>query len=175
MDLYFDAFMGDILAHPMLCFDFGEDGRVVLSVETRREVGESFSALGGLYKLFELQYIFGDERDFIDVRTVVREQPVYRYRLRGDLDRWRVFFLTTVDRLNGLYEEPEFYNAITQNCTTSLFALIPAENRRRWDLRILLNGRLDELLWERGVLDVEAQDLADLRAQSLVGGNEPDS
>lgn len=47
--------MGDLLAHPMLCFDFGEDGRVVLSGETRREVGEPFSAFGGFYKMFVLR------------------------------------------------------------------------------------------------------------------------
>ncbi len=152
VDLVFDAFMGDVLAHPMLSFDFGEDGRVVLSAETRREVGESFSALGGFYKMFELQYLFGDERDFIRLRTNIRRQPVYLYRLRGDLGMWREFFLTTVDEMNQLREEPAFYNVITHNCTTSLYALLPAEDRGRWDWRVLVNGRLDELLWRRGVL-----------------------
>lgn len=172
VDLVFDAFMGDLLAHPMLSFDFGQDGRVVLSVETRREVGQSFSALGGLYKMFELQYLYGDESDFIRLRTNVRDQPVYLHRLRGDLGMWRQFFLTTVEEMNRLHERPRFYNVITQNCTTSLFALLPASDRGRWDWRVLVNGRLDELLWSRGVFDTgdgaEVDTLEELRQRAIV-------
>jgi hypothetical protein len=43
-DCFLDRFGGKI-AHPMLSFDFGPDGHVVLSIETRREEGESFSEI----------------------------------------------------------------------------------------------------------------------------------
>ena len=68
------------MAHPMLSFDFGDEGHVLLSIETRKETHESFSAIGGIYKMFELQYIFGDEADFVRVRTNIRDEPCYIYR-----------------------------------------------------------------------------------------------
>ena len=48
-------------AHTMVSFGF-EDGRfVTFSVEIRREKGEAFSALAGLFRQFEIVYVVGDE------------------------------------------------------------------------------------------------------------------
>lgn len=168
MDLFLDAFMGEWIAHPIVSFDFGEDGRLALSVETRREQHESFSMLGGLYKMFELQYLFGDERDFIRVRTNVRDEPVYLYRLAGNQAVWREFFLECVNAQNELKTQPRFYNLVTANCTTSLRAQKPAALRGRLDIRLLLNGKLDEMLAERGALLVNDIPFPELRRRSLI-------
>lgn len=168
MDYFHDAFMGDLLAHPIMSFDFGEEGRLALSIETRREQGETFSVFGGLYKLFELQYIFGDERDHIRVRTNVRDEPVYVYRLVAGPDQARRFLLESIAAQNSLKENPRFYNVITHNCTTSIRAQTPAEDRAPWDIRMLANGRLDELLWEKGAIHDDGLPFGELRKRALI-------
>ncbi len=163
VDLFLDTFMAPWVAHPIASFDFGEDGHVALSIETRRENSENFSMLGGLYKMFELQYIFGDERDFVRVRTNIRHEPVYLYKLVGNDLVWREFFLESLRAQNELHQRPRFYNVLTANCTTSLRAQKPAAERKRLDIRLLLNGKMDEMLHERGVIAADNLPFAELR------------
>ncbi|MEM7230263.1 MAG: DUF4105 domain-containing protein [Planctomycetota bacterium] len=168
VDVFLDAFGGDTLAHPVLSFDFGIDGYVALSIETRREIDESFSALGGLYKMFELQYLFGDERDFIRVRTNIHHDPVYLYRSTLTAEQSMELLMRCIDSANGLFEQPRFYNVITHNCTTSYRAQRPDTNRAPFDIRLLLNGRVDELMLERGALVSDGLSYTELRAAALI-------
>ena len=50
---------------------FGFDGGdyVCISIETRKEVGENYSALRGFFRQFELTYVVADERDLVRLRT----------------------------------------------------------------------------------------------------------
>lgn len=168
IDLFLDAFMGEWIAHPLVSFDFGEEGHLVLSIETRREKNESFSMVGGLYKMFELQYLFGDERDFIRVRTNLRREPVYVYKLQGSDSLWREFFLESLNAQNQLKKHPRFYNVVTANCTTSLRTQRHGDERGRMDIRLLLNGKLDAMLAERGALAVDDIPFEELRRRSLI-------
>ena len=52
-----------------MSFDFGPEGYVCISVETRMTNGQAYSALAGLYRQFELYYVMGDERDIVRLRT----------------------------------------------------------------------------------------------------------
>ncbi|MEM7143833.1 MAG: DUF4105 domain-containing protein [Verrucomicrobiota bacterium] len=168
IDLFLDAFGGENWAHPMLSYDFGPDGRVLISIETRREKSEKFSQIGGLYKMFELQYLIGEERDFVRVRTNIRNEPMYLYSGRFQPERGRETFLATVRELNSLKETPKYYNVITHNCTTSYRAQRPPEERHKWDIRILINGKLDELLYERGAFITEGLSFPELRKQAMI-------
>ncbi len=168
IDYFHDAFGGDWIAHPMTSFDFGVDGRVVLSIETRREEGEDYSEIGGLYKMFELQYVFGSERDLVRVRTNVRNEPVYLYRLNISEKAMKGLFLQSVEALNNLKESPRWYHVVTANCTTSLRTQTPEKSRRQFDIRLLLNGKLDELLYERGDLIHDGIEFQQLRKEALI-------
>jgi hypothetical protein len=168
LDCFLVAFGGEWLAHPILSFDFGPDGRVAFSIETRREVGESYSEFGGLYKMFELAYMFGDERDFVRVRTNLRDEPIYLYRGHFPQERVRGMFLESVAAANDLRDRPRFYNVLAANCTTSLRAQTPAENRNPFDIRLLLNGKLDELVYERGGLRTDGLPFAELRRRAFI-------
>ena len=53
--------------------------------------------------------------------------------------------------LNELHARPRWYNAATTNCTTSIRTQHAATQRAPWDWRILLNGKGDELLFERAL------------------------
>ncbi|BCX48697.1 conserved hypothetical protein [Haloferula helveola] len=180
LDYFHDAFGGDLLAHPILSFDFGDEGHLCLSIETRRETTEEFSTFGGLFKMFELQYIFGTEEDFIRVRTNVRNEPVYLYRTRATQAKAAEVLLESIGVQNELVEKPRFYNVITSNCTTSLRAQTPAEEREKFDWRMLVNGRLDEYVHEKGAIVDEGMSFEELRplcfinevAQKSPGGPE---
>ena len=169
LDYFQSNFYGDILAHPILSFDFGDEGRICLSVETRREVGEKFTPFGGLYKIFDLQYIFITEDDCIPLRTKVREETVRRYTIDGTPEKIREIFLTSLDIQNELAEKPRFYDVISANCTTGLNALQLKNDRVPWESRLLFNGMLDEYLYEQGLILRNDLSFEQLRKKVIIG------
>jgi hypothetical protein len=89
----------------------------------------------------------------VRLRTNYREgEEVYVFRLKASQANLREFFLNYIQRLNQLREQPEWYNAVNQNCTTSIRAQRAASERAPWDWRMLANGHGDELLYERGAI-----------------------
>jgi len=137
----------------MVSFGFEGGGYLCFSIETRKENGEAYSAVRGLFRQFELIYVAADERDVVRLRTNYRQgEEAYLFRLQASKDRVREFFLEYVRRLNSLRKQPEWYSALTQNCTTSIRAQRAASDRSPWDWRLLANGHGDELLYERGMI-----------------------
>lgn len=166
VDVFINYWGSPYMAHPILSFDFGNDGRICFSIETRPEKGESYSALGGLYRQFELFYVVADERDVVRVRSNYRTgESVYLYRLKA-LQAKRSF-LEYVRTVNELHETPRWYNAITDNCTSAIRHQRAATDRAPWDWRMLVNGYGDELLYEKGAID-QSLPFAELKRRSLV-------
>jgi hypothetical protein len=92
---------------------------------------------------------------------------VYLYRLAVRPDQIRGRFLEYARRINELRAQAEWYNALTENCTTSIRVQHDAAQRAPWDWRILANGKSDELLFERGVLD-HSLPFAELKRKSCI-------
>jgi hypothetical protein len=154
------------IAHPIASFQFSDSPPLAFSIETRKAVGQSYSVIAGLYRQYELIYIAADERDVIRLRTNYRAgEDVFLYRTTVTPEHGRALLLAYLDRLNRLHERPEFYNQITDNCTTNIrLANIEAQHGKvpPWNWRMLLNGKSDELLYERGL------PFAALKEQSLI-------
>ena len=143
------------IAHPIMSIHHGDDQYLAFSVEARKEVGEGYSAIRGFFRQFELIYVVSDEKDVVRLRTNYRHgEDVYAYRLRVTPEEARALFLEYIRSLNRLAKEPEWYNGLTTNCTTEIrrMAVVAGGSAGVWDWRILLNGRLDEMLHERGRL-----------------------
>jgi hypothetical protein len=143
------------IAHTMLTFGFDGGKFLCVSIETRNEAGEGYSAIKGFFRQYELTYVFADERDVVRLRTNYRQgEEVYLYRLRMTPERARSLFLEYLRQANALRDHPRWYNAATQNCTTSIRLNADAArgSRSPFDWRILLNGSIDGLLAERGAL-----------------------
>jgi hypothetical protein len=159
------------IAHPIASFQFSDSLPVAISIETRKAAGQSYSVIAGLYRQYELIYIPADERDVIRLRTNYREgEEVFLYRTTITPEHGRALFLAYLDRLNRLHERSEFYNQITDNCTTNVrLANITAHHGKvpPWNWRMLLNGKGDELLYERGVID-HSLPFATLKEQSSI-------
>lgn len=157
------------MAHPILSFQFKDAPPVAISIETRKEKGEGYSALGGLYRQFELVYVVADERDAIRVRSNYREgEEVYLYRTTMPQEEVRERFLEYIRSMNELHAHPRWYNAITANCTTAIRSQRSIAARSPWDLRILKNGHIDVMFYERGLLKAEGLPFAELKQRALI-------
>ena len=170
IDLFLNYWGSPLIAHPIFSFDFGDEGHVAFSIETRREKGEVYTTVGGLYKLYELCYLVGDERDFVRVRTNVREgEDAYLYRLAASPETARERFMEYVGQVKQLAEKPRFYNVISANCTTAVRSQLPDKEKKTIpDWRLLLNGKLDEMFAEKGLFAVKDLPLAELKEKGHV-------
>jgi hypothetical protein len=154
----------------MFSFGFADGQYLCFSIETRKEVGESYSAVKGFFRDYELIYVAADERDVVRLRTNFRTgENVSLYRLRPRLDGvTEAVFLEYLQRLNQLHEQPEWYNALTDNCMTSAYKSIRKHAlQARWDWRILANGHAAELAYREGTLCTDVP-FAELKAASVV-------
>jgi hypothetical protein len=154
-DLFFTTWGPKYIGHPIVSFQFGDNDHIAFSIEARYKAGQSYSAILGFFRQYELIFITADERDVIRLRTNYRkDEEVFLYRTTVSPVRAREIFLIYADYLNQLRDQPEWYNALTRNCTTTLDTKIAADmkNPQPWNYQLLLNGTLDELLYNRGRL-----------------------
>jgi hypothetical protein len=156
------------IAHTMLSFGFGEDGIVCFSAETRKELGEEYSTVKGFFRQYELTYVVADERDLIGLRTQYRGEQVYLYRLNESADLIRKVFLDYLREINSLKDRPEWYNALTGNCMTNIRILkAPYNPDSRLDWRLIVNGFIDEMLYEMKAVDTSLP-FPELKKRSLI-------
>ncbi len=159
------------IGHPIVSFDFGNNQHLAFSIEARYRPGQSYSAILGFFRQYELIFLVADERDVIRLRTNYRkDEEVYLYRTTVSAEIARKLFLTYVAYLNQLKDHPEWYNAVTKNCTTTLNGQLTADlpNPKPWTYRLLVNGSLDELLYERGRLVTGGLPFADLKQREHI-------
>src|SRR5438105_2081579 len=168
IDLAIDYWGSPWIAHPIVSFQFADTPPLCFSIETRKTVGQTYSAIGGLYRQYTLIYLVADERDVIRLRTNYRNEDIYLYHTTAPPDRARERFLEYVHSLNTLRAQTRWYNAVTANCTTSIRTQHPSKERVPWDWRILLNGKADELLYEHGALLTGGLPFAELKQSSLI-------
>ena len=142
-------------AHTFLSFGFGDGRYVAVSVELRKERGETFHPLRGLLRQYELQYVVGDERDLIGLRANHRHDSVFVYPVRTTPEKKRALFVAMLERANGLAARPEFYNTLWSSCTTNIVSHINdiAPQRVPFSYKVLLPAYSDELAYDLGLLD----------------------
>jgi len=146
------------IGHTMLSFGFGDCDYLGVSVEIRKERGEKFGALNGFFNQYELIYVVADERDLIERRVAFDLCDVYVYRTRATPAEARALLRDVMRRVNKLACQPEFYNTLTNNCTTNIRNHINklAPERVPYDYRVLLPGNSDKLAYDLGLLKTDA-------------------
>jgi len=151
-DIIFFNWGSPWMSHPVLVFDFGPDGRICGSIEVRYRKGQNYSILRSLYRQQELIFVVADERDVILRRTKCgKNQEALLYRFNASSEELRTTFLDYMEAINSLCQTPRWYHGLFANCTTTYYRL--PSTRRRFDWRVLANGRLDRALYEAGRLD----------------------
>ncbi len=165
-------FYGYGFAHTLLSFGFEGDKYLTISVEARQKVGQSYGPIAGLFRNYELIYVIGDERDIIGLRTHIRSERVYLYKIIAEKQAATEVFLGMLKSVNEIYERPRFYNTLTDNCTTNL---LKYSKRLSWfdrlfNYKIILPGYSDELAYDLGII-ANDRPLADMRRQARIDPN----
>lgn len=155
VDFIVVPFENKSIAHTMLSFGFGQGTYLGVSAEIRVERGESYNAALGLARQFELTYVVADERDLLPVRVKYRKADVYIYRTTAPPEQSQAMFKDVMARVNQLAQTPEFYDTLSNNCTTNIVRHVNAlrPGRVPYDARILLPGYADQLAYQLGLLD----------------------
>ena len=178
-DLFICFWGSPRIAHTIMSFCFEGDKYLCISIETRKEVGEEYSAVKGFFKQYELTYIVADERDLIRLRTNFRKETVYLYRLTTKPTLVREVLLDYLKSVNQLNVHPEWYNALTENCTTAIRGHAAPYTHGKMSWKVLLNGYLDTLLYERKAIDTnmpfeQIKQISRINDKALNAGNSDD-
>ncbi len=143
------------IAHTMLSFGLKNGEQIGVSAEVRLEKGEQYDAALGFFGQFELIYLVADERDIIRSRVEHRNVDVFLYPTRATPEQTQRLFVDVMKRVNNLRDKPEFYDTLSNNCTTNIVrhinTLVPGSIPS--DYRVLLPGFSDKLAYELGLID----------------------
>jgi hypothetical protein len=169
LDIFMSYWGSPAIAHTIMSWEFDGSAPLAISIETRKQKGQDYSAVKGFFRQYAIAYVAADERDIVRVRTNYRDEEVYLYKLNATPEQARALLLEYVTTMNALVDTPEFYNALVDNCTTSIYGhvrdAIPTAQRADW--RLLANGYADEMLYERGSIDTRLP-FAQLRSLSHI-------
>lgn len=170
------------LAHTQISFEIQPPGAppdyLVVSAEVRKEIGETYGPVKGSARQFELTYVVADERDSIQSQTQFKDRDVYLYRSTATPDQAQRLFVDVMARVNGLAARPEFYDTLTNNCTTNIIEHINRIYPRRvtYDYRVLLPGLSDKLAYDQGLIvrhgtfeQIKARAYVNPRARQFAG------
>ncbi|MBP2675844.1 MAG: hypothetical protein H6Q84_2684 [Deltaproteobacteria bacterium] len=180
IDIFLCYWGPTLIAHTIVSWEFADGSRLAASIETRKEAGESYSAVRGFFRQFEIYYVLADERDVVRLRTNHRGERVFLYRMKATPTQARALLLEYVAEINGLARRPRWYNALTNSCTTAIrhhAQRIQAANP--WDWRILANGLADRMSYERGSIDTslpfeELRRRSEVTERARAAGQAPD-
>jgi hypothetical protein len=168
------------IAHVIVSFGFSDGQYLCISIETRKETFESYSTVQGFFRQYELCYVFADERDVLRLRTDYRHEDVYIYHTRVTPAQARESLTSYLDTANSLREKPQWYNALTTNCATSVLPHVRASGKAgAWSTDILMSGRAGQQAYRNGQLDdsmpfEELEAKSHINAAALAAGNGSD-
>ena len=147
------------MAHTIMSFEMSDGTRIACSIEVRREKGERYHPVKGLLRQYELIYVWATERDVIGVRTRCRKSSVthlFEAVVLGPGNERRMLE-SYLRRTNKLSQSPEWYNTITNTCTTNIVSHVnevyPGRVPRA--VAVLLPGLSPKLLQRNNLVRVE--------------------
>lgn len=155
LDMFFSHWSSPAIAHTIVSWPFSDGRHLAISVETRNRAGQRYSSIAGFFRQFPIYYVVADERDVILLRTNHRRERVWLYRLEVPAGVPRSLLLEYIETVNRLAERPAWYNALTDNCTTTIRTHVHhlSPGRYPWSWRLLANGYLPGLLYDESRLD----------------------
>jgi len=147
-----------LIAHTFVVFEFAGDYAEPLlgvSVETRRERGETYSLLRGALRGFELTYTWATAADLVERRVKYLGYHLRQYPVQQAVADQRRYLERFLRDTIALATEPRWYNTVTSNCTN---VIIGAANEVApgfvpFDISFILTGLAAPYLVERGILD----------------------
>jgi Domain of unknown function (DUF4105) len=155
VDLFVSYWGSPWIAHAIVSFALTDGTYLSMSIEARKSIGQEYSAIRGFYRQYQIIYMAAEERDIVRVRTNFRGEDVYLYRTLTTPADAQVLFRQYLAWINGALAQPQWYNALTNNCVSQVIAYL-ARNKvggiSIWDWRTVLNGPGDRMLYDLGDL-----------------------
>ncbi len=138
------------MAHTILSYEFDDGRRLACSIEVRRKEGSRFHPLKGMFRSYELIYVWGTESDIIGVRSRCRKKSkthLFEGVVLGPGNERRMLE-SYLRRTNKLAKDPEWYNTITNTCTTNIVNHVNEvyPGRVPWAIGILMPGLSPKML-----------------------------
>ena len=168
------------MAHFVLSFGFSDGDYLAWSVEVRREVGGGFSPIADFFKANTLVIVATEEEDVIGVRSNIRGEDVHIFRVRASPQTAQNLLDEYVREANALSKTPRWYNSISTNCTTVIYKMLSlAGEGIPFDWRIIANGYLPEMMYDRGTVNTsvsvsELRELGRIAPRALAAGLGPE-
>jgi len=149
-----------LAAHTFLLFEFEGDRLLGATVEARREEGEDYDAVRGLWNTFELSYIWASARDLLVRRAVFLDHDVFVYPIAISDVQERTLLTRMLARTSELETRPRFYNTLFSNCTNELAKATDLD----WHYSFVLTGASDNHLFRLGLIPGESFEAAHARS-----------
>lgn len=145
------------VGHTFLTFDIKDQKPLAFSVEARREHDESYSPVQGLFKKYELWYVWGNETDLIVRRGLYLDHPLHMYKLEIEPETAQRLFETLAIQTQELQTTPQFYNTLLTNCTNALAGFSNNMNKGSipFHYSLFLTGYADEYLYKLGLIQTD--------------------
>jgi hypothetical protein len=105
-------------------------------------------------------YVIADERDVIKLRTNYRKDMVYLYPVKTSPEKSQELLTKILFHTNHLQSKPEFYNTLTNTCTTNIVDRVNevTPGRIPWlKLSVLFPALSDQFAYRLGLLDISRE------------------
>ena len=159
------------LAHVLLSFEFTGDKFLVVSIEARLQEKDvdGYHPIKGLFGFYTKTIVLATEQDVIGLRTHVRDEPFYLYKLNIPELYTKALLLNYLRKAQSLNTTPTFYNSIINNCMTGLLSESQQfKSITSWmDKRIFLPGNSDEMAYELSYINT-SEPFTIIREKALV-------
>ena len=155
------------VGHTFVSFHLKDGSTVAFSIEARREAVETYSFINGFLNEYELQYLWGTERDLVTQRTVYKNEQLYRFPLTLSQEQAQALFKGFVAETNELATAPRFYHTLTANCTNMLAKIVNKyyPGTLPYDISWNLTGLSDYYLERQGFIDLNGASREQLRTK----------
>ncbi len=165
------------LAHVFMSFEFSDGKFLAVSIEARLEEEHinGYSPIKGLFRGYTKTIVLATEQDVIGLRTHIRSEPLYLYKLDVPELYTKPLLLNFLREAEVLNRKPTFYNTLIDNCMTGLLA--QSDQFRKlssWlDMRIILPGNSDQIAYELDYIDT-SKPFDKVRTNALVDASTVD-
>ena len=155
------------VGHTFVSFHLKDGSTMAFSIEARREAAETYSFINGFLNEYELQYLWGTERDLVTQRTVYKNEQLYRFPLALSREQAQAMFKGFVAETNNLAAQPRFYHTLTANCTNMLAKIVNKHypGTLPYDISWNLTGLSDYYLEKQGFIVLGSASPEELRTR----------
>ncbi len=157
------------IAHVFLIFVLKNGEEFGLSIEARREAGESYSLLGGLQAKYEMLYLVATTKDLLGIR-LSKNETLYVYPIKATPEKVRELFVMFKNKITELDTKPELYHLFFRNCTNQLVKQVKHLATQKYS-RIIQNfmpGKTGEALFKMGLIDTKASSFKQVQKEFIV-------